>query len=509
MDKILEIINEKSENKFSDLILNEFNVYVYNKQVVITFFMHSDRYDEKYNDAYYDELSSLVRDIIPEKYKIRLAVKKTFDDDDIVHASVLEFLRENYPSVSAKITRGSVKVKHSKYYDVIVSAPSYIFNILNGEEFKEKLIKWLSRRFVAEFEITVVETEEGEKPYSESDGEADTVIYVPKVIEISEVQEFIGAPISKYPRYISESHRDISDAIICGKISGLSKKISAKGNTFYTFTLTDPTGAIRCMYFPRSEKGAKMDALNNAEDVEVVVSGSVKRDTKFDSCTFWMQKMSFCKINWQTPLNDVVFKGEPGSYRTVYPEAYSEIEQGNLFEGKRAVPHAMQNKTYVVFDLETTGKDVARCEIIEIAAIKVVDGECTESFSTFVKPKERVSEEITKLTTITQEDVDFAPLPEAVMADFYKFTRGAILVGHNAVGFDIPILKRVGRDACYNFDNPVEDTYLIARKYTKGSANYKLGTLCEFYGISLVNAHRAIGDVAATAKLFKILAENL
>ena len=104
MDRILELINEKSGNAYTDLILNEFNVYVYNKQVVVTFLMHSDVYKEKYNEAYYDGLFTIVREIIPEKFKIKLAVNKSFDDEDIVHASVLEFLREKYPSVSSKVT---------------------------------------------------------------------------------------------------------------------------------------------------------------------------------------------------------------------------------------------------------------------------------------------------------------------------------------------------------------------------------------------------------------------
>ena len=507
MDKILEIINEKSGGAYSDLILNEFNVYVYNRQVVVTFFMHSDVYDVKYNDEYYDRLEAIVREVIPDRFKLKLAVRKTFDDEDVVHAGVVEFLKENYPSVSAKITKGAIKVKHSQYYDIIISTPAYIYNIFNAQEFKDKLIKWLSRRYVAQFEITVVEVEDGEKTYDEADGEADTVIFVPKVIEISEVQEFIGAPVTKFPRYISESHRDISDAVVCGKVSDLRRKTSQKGNLFYTFTLSDPTGAMRCMYFPRSEKAPKMESLSDG--TEIVVAGSVKRDLKFDSCTFWVQRVSFCKINWDTPINDVVYKSEPSTYKTVWPTPYSDMEQGNLFEGNDPVPPALMNKTYVIFDFETTGKDPTRCEPIELAAIKMVDGECTECFSTFVRPKERVSEEITKLTSITQEDVEYAPLPDAVMADFYKFTRGAILVGHNAIGFDIPILKRVGRDAAYNFDNPVEDTYLIARKYVKGSSNFKLITLCEFMGISLLNAHRAIGDVAATAKLFKKLAVNM
>ena len=63
------------------------------------------------------------------------------------------------------------------------------------------------------------------------------------------------------------------------------------------------------------------------------------------------------------------------------------------------------NDTYIVFDLETTGFSSIKDKIIEIGAVKVVDGEIVDSFSTFVNPKRPIPFEITKLTSITDEMV--------------------------------------------------------------------------------------------------------
>jgi DNA polymerase-3 subunit alpha (Gram-positive type) len=59
----------------------------------------------------------------------------------------------------------------------------------------------------------------------------------------------------------------------------------------------------------------------------------------------------------------------------------------------------------IVFDLETTGLSSATCEIIEIGAVKVMQGEIVDRFSCFVKPDKMISQEITDITSITNDDV--------------------------------------------------------------------------------------------------------
>ena len=167
----------------------------------------------------------------------------------------------------------------------------------------------------------------------------------------------------------------------------------------------------------------------------------------------------------------------------------------------------MRNKTFVVFDLETTGKNPAFDKIIEIAAFKIVDGSIKETFNSFINPHREIPEDITALTSITNEDVANAPSIEAVLPDFQKFVDNTILVGHNIANFDIPFLNQEGESVHIRFNHQYEDTYPLSKTYIKGLKNNKLVTLVAYFGLKNDHPHRAYYDTLANAKVFMKIAE--
>ena len=68
--------------------------------------------------------------------------------------------------------------------------------------------------------------------------------------------------------------------------------------------------------------------------------------------------------------------------------------------------------------------------------------------------------------------------------------------------FDIGFIYAIGKKLSYNFDNPLMDTLVMAREKLPGLKNYKLSTIAEKLGVSLINAHRALDDATATSKVF-------
>ncbi|MCF7796487.1 MAG: hypothetical protein K9N11_07210 [Lentisphaeria bacterium] len=158
-------------------------------------------------------------------------------------------------------------------------------------------------------------------------------------------------------------------------------------------------------------------------------------------------------------------------------------------------------KTYVAFDLETTGLDPVNDFIIEFGAVKVVDGKIAERMQQFIKPPIPIPPFITKITTITDEMVAEAPELEAVMEQIFAFLGDFPLVGHNVM-FDYGFLqqKRSEYDG-KDLENPLLDTLYLSRTFRYDLVNHRLGDIAEYYGLSAEGTHRADYDAELTGEL--------
>jgi len=172
--------------------------------------------------------------------------------------------------------------------------------------------------------------------------------------------------------------------------------------------------------------------------------------------------------------------------------------------------------SFVAYDFETTGLSSSRDCIIEVGAVKVVNGVVTDSkdliFSEFVKPfKKSVSDKITEITGITKDDVkDARPMWE-VIPDFMAFVGDYTLVGYNNAAFDSRFLARAGRYSNIIIQNPQFDVLKYVRQLRKygdlDAENTKLATVCELLGVENPAAHRAWADALATARVYMKLME--
>ena len=156
--------------------------------------------------------------------------------------------------------------------------------------------------------------------------------------------------------------------------------------------------------------------------------------------------------------------------------------------------------TYVVLDCETTGLSPNTDEIIEIALIKYVKGNLTDTFESLVLPSRPISSRITEITGITNADLADAPKIQDVIPKVWEFIDGFILVGHN-IPFDIGFLKKQfvknGYEGRFNY----VDTLQLARSAFPNFPNHKLSTCIEQLSLSDKQTHRALDDVFCTQRL--------
>jgi len=174
--------------------------------------------------------------------------------------------------------------------------------------------------------------------------------------------------------------------------------------------------------------------------------------------------------------------------------AYFVMRKGNAH--LQQIPTDLLPDTFVVFDLETTGLNASRHEIIEVAAIRYKKGTTThETLQSLVKPKKSIPQKITDLTGITQEmvDRDGTPIHE-VLETFAAFVGDLRLVSFNAE-FDMAFLQAgAAESGLPTFSNPVSCALKMARRAWPKRKSYRFDDLASDGQFKEGAAHRALED---------------
>lgn len=164
----------------------------------------------------------------------------------------------------------------------------------------------------------------------------------------------------------------------------------------------------------------------------------------------------------------------------------------------------INNLSFCVFDLETTGGNHKSDKIIEIGMVKIQNLKVVEEKNYLIQPEIKIPDFIQKLTTITPKDVKTAPVIEDVIDEILEFMGDSILVAHNT-SFDIPffnsVLKRLGKP---ELKNKSLCTNLMTRYLIPHLMNSNLNYMSRIFDISHDQAHRALDDAIATAELLLI-----
>lgn len=186
--------------------------------------------------------------------------------------------------------------------------------------------------------------------------------------------------------------------------------------------------------------------------------------------------------------------------------------EGYLVDDSKGITENAKDQTldtdFVVFDIETTGLTCGKDKITEIGAVKISGGEVVSRWSTFVNPEMPIPENIVKLTGITDEMVQDAPIIDNILGDFLEFCKGCVLVAHNA-GFDTSFIKADALRCGFDYDFTVLDTVVLARCLYPELKNHRLDNLTKHLKILLENHHRAVNDGKATADVFIKMLEDL
>ena len=512
------------------------------------------------------KIEDKILELVPKEFSYKIVFIKNFISEERVSSDVCAYMDGNFSAIYYKLEKITAKDMNFEI-EMSIDKMSYDYAMQkNLKNLVETMLKNLYEDYT--FNVTLRENivykkdEKQELINSYREEKIDESQF--RKIDVTEITPLVNNEILGIPAYIMDKKKPEENVILCGKIktiksvvikkkqkaedqsengtveteqkdeneSGEKENQSTNQNSenaektdaekleieesakyerkLYKWSLEDFTGQMSCVFMSNKENQTKLESLT--ENTEILVCGKIEQDNYSGGVVMRVHDISYCKIP-ENLKEYIVFKKERPFYEFIEPEPLVIYEQDNLlnFSEEKAVPKYLENKTFVCYDLETTGLHYERGDrMVEIGAIKIENGKITEKFGTYVNPNgKHIDEKASETTGIYDSDVENAPKDYQVLQDFYKFARGSILIGYNNVNFDNTFLIGQGKSCKWNFDNPTEDVFKYAQKYVHGVKNYKLGTIAEKLGVVLDNAHSAVYDALATAQVFLKIAEDI
>lgn len=173
-------------------------------------------------------------------------------------------------------------------------------------------------------------------------------------------------------------------------------------------------------------------------------------------------------------------------------------------------PKKWQDLPLSVLDVETTGLDPEDHRVTEVGIIRFEQGEIVEEYGQLINPQRPIPEESTKITGISEEDVEDKPTFDEVADEVHQRLQGVGIVAYN-LSFDRKFLRMELEQAGYQWpeEAPTLDPLIFARQFFKDRRRKDLGTVCDILGIDLEEAHRATNDARVTGRVLYAFAERL
>lgn len=355
------------------------------------------------------------------------------------------------------------------------------------------------------------------------------------------------------PKAIADIFEEERNVVIEGKIFDIElRRGKAKGKLFGNIKLTDYTSSISATLFPSTpedeqaleglKKGTWVKAFGTIETNKYSQElGMIIRDMNAISHEGREDKAEGNKrveLHLHTNMSvmdatnsagDLVAQAAKWGHKAVaitdhanlqaYPEAYGAGKKNGIkilygLEGNIVDDHVnvsynpqhilLKDATYVVFDVETTGLSAIYDSIIELAAVKMKDGNVIDQFEEFIDPGHPLSATTIQLTGITDDMVKGSKSQEQVLKEFYEFSKDCILVAHNA-SFDMGFLNTGYENiGIPRTQQPVIDTLELSRMLHPQLKSHRLNTLAKRYNVSLEQHHRAVYDSETTGHLCHI-----
>mgnify|MGYP004543848885 CR=1 FL=1 len=250
--------------------------------------------------------------------------------------------------------------------------------------------------------------------------------------------------------------------------------------------------AYLCYYRRKDKKAAKLAAAEKAKQEKIAKVKAEKAAKEAEE----KRRREDKKIYSEVTVSHKV----PEDYYEIIGRSYV---QKNLLHLRTKKDYS-NFKDYVILDTETTGLNKQTDKIIEIAMIKVQNGEIADQYQTLVNPDYAVwpNAQLAVMNDITNDELKAAPIIDDIISDVMAFKGDLPFVGHNA-NFDISFIERELSKRRQAAEIDYYDTISIAKDAIPGLRSYKLSALMEYLGHNEPQKHRALDDAKETLFLLQ------
>lgn len=359
---------------------------------------------------------------------------------------------------------------------------------------------------------------------------------------------------------ITDLNAESGNVCIDGEILGMEDKETKTGKIILSINIYDGTSTMTCKAFLPGKNAknivkrlgktkavklagrAQMDAFSNELTImanTIVESTPLPKTTREDKAEVKRVELhmhtKMSAMDAMTSATDLIKRAMSWGMKSIaitdhgvvqaFPEAYHLLGRDNpdmkVIYGVEAylVPdkeksvknprgQVLEDATYCVLDLETTGISITTEKITEVGIMKVKNGEVIDEFEIFVNPEKPIPQRVVEVTNITDEMVKDAETIDKVFPKILEFVGDSIIVAHNA-SFDVGFLKHNAKLLGYEFNNTYIDTLPLAKDLFPDLKKYKLGKIADSLGIEVDVAHRALADVDTTVKVFNVMLKKL
>lgn len=468
----------------------------------IDILVNSRDYDARLTKDLKQKVDNAVAQILPAGVKFKVNYIKTVTEPKYVIKAAMDYIYSYAPTIFSSMEQGQYDVEIISDTVILnMTLEKYLCDYISESGLSEKIAGHLGQTFMEEGRVNIIEvpnvpvTEVVPRPKMHENSTAM------RIVDINIIESYRGT-VGQAPRYIADVlGAESQNLTVCGVVSNVRERTyerDGKTKSIFTFSLNDTTGVMPAKFFAPTTKVVWPEVIKDGETL--VIKGEYRHDNFDNRLVMVAQNVAKCSISYNSIDIRGDFFTESEEYICIRPEKFLDTVQGNLFFEETGTNPDLLNKTFVVFDLETTGTDITKDRAVEIGAVKIEGGRITESFQTLIDPEMPIPKGASDVNGIVDEMVKNQPKFKDIVGDFYKFTRKSTLVAHNAP-FDMGILTRQAVKERYDFDNPHADTLIMARQ-SLNLGRFNLAYVSKALNVPLEGAHRSLNDAVATARVF-------